>query len=242
MSGQVVPSGTKTYVTGVRLGPDSGSVCGGNLISSTHVLTTSHCVVYDLRWVSIGTHFRNGTIDGEQIKVIAIMKHPNYSDGVKYANDFAILKLERPSKFQPVKLAAADDSDFKAGAWATAMGWGTNAEANGTNSYELQRVDVQLTSDETCAAYVPIDSSMVCAGGELNRDTCFGDSGGPLVVEKTGINGTVVDILIGLVSWSKNDTCGREGYYGVYSRVSNGRTWIDSILSSNIASGGDLVC
>uniref|UniRef100_A0AAV1V5Z7 Peptidase S1 domain-containing protein n=1 Tax=Peronospora matthiolae TaxID=2874970 RepID=A0AAV1V5Z7_9STRA len=242
MSGQVVPSGMKTYTTGLRLSPGIDNVCSGNLISSTHVLTTSHCVTFDLRWVSIGTHYRNGTIDGEQIKVVAIMNHPNYSDGIKYANDFAILKLERPSKYQPVKLAAADDSDFKAGAWATTMGWGMNAEANGTYSYELQRVDVQLTSDETCAAHVLIDSSMVCAGGELNRDACFGDSGGPLVVEKTGINGMVEDVLIGLVSWSKDDTCGREGYYGVYSRVSNGRAWIDSILSSNIASGGDLVC
>ncbi|ETP52720.1 hypothetical protein F442_02312 [Phytophthora nicotianae P10297] len=70
-------------------------------------------------------------------------------------------KLERPSSFQPVKLAAADDSDFKPGTVATTMGWGTNAEINGTAVYELQRVDVPLVSDEACAAFATVDSSMV---------------------------------------------------------------------------------
>ncbi|CAI5719704.1 unnamed protein product [Hyaloperonospora brassicae] len=242
LGGQVVPSGTKTYVTGVRSGPDSGNVCGGNLISPTHVLTTSHCQTYDVRWVSIGSHYRNGTRDGEQIKVVAIMSHPQYSEGIKYANDVMVLQLERPSTFQPVKMAAADDSGFQSGAWATIIGWGSDAEVNGTYPDELHRVDVQLVSDATCAAHVSIDASMVCAGGELNQDACFGDSGGPLVIERPGIDGTVEDVLIGLPSWSKNDTCGRAGYYGVYSRVSAARAWIDSIISRDFASEGGHLC
>ncbi|KAG1695515.1 hypothetical protein DVH05_019672 [Phytophthora capsici] len=161
---------------------------------------------------SIGSHYRNGTEDGERIKIVSMMNHPNYSENVDYSNDFMVAELERPCKFQPVKLAAADDSDFKPGELATTMGWGTTAEENGTAPLELQRVNV---SDEACAAYANVDVSMVCAGGIANKDACTGDSGGPLIVE----NEKDGDVLVGIISWSKDDTCGREGYYSVYSRV-----------------------
>ncbi|OWZ04900.1 Serine protease trypsin-like protein [Phytophthora megakarya] len=204
LSGKVVPSGTKTYMTGLRVSRDSESYCGASLISPTHVLTASHCTAYNPHWVSIGEHYRNGTQIGEQIKIVTMMNHPNYSVNVQYADDFMILELERPSKFKPVKLAAADDSDFKPGKMATTMGWGKNAEVNGNFSYELQRVDVAL-------------------------DSCEADSGGPLIVESSGGE----DVLVGVVSWAKDNTCGREGYYGVYSRVSSVRAWIDTITSAS---------
>ncbi|CAH0475206.1 unnamed protein product [Peronospora belbahrii] len=229
MSGQIVPSGTKTYVAGLRSSRDGESVCGGSLISPTHVLSASHCVPYDIRWVSIGMHYRNGSQGGEQIRVVSVMNHPNYTENVQYSDDFSVLELEKASKFKPIQLAAADDSDFKAGKWAATMGWGMDAEVNGTLSYELQRVNIQLISDESCALAATIDSSMVCAGGVLGQDACFGDSGGPLILEGSRGDNLTEDVLIGIVSWSKDDTCGREGYPGVYSRVSKVRAWIDSI-------------
>lgn len=215
LSGEVVPAGTKTYVAGLRIKRDSDSLCGGTLITPTHVLTASHCAAYGFHWASIGEHYRNGTEIGEQIKIVSLMNHPNYSELVRNADDFMVVELERPSKFKPVKLAAADDSDFKPGRMATTMGWGTKAETGENFSYELQRVDVPLASDQACAAYETVDSSMVCAGGEANRDSCQGDSGGPLIVESAEGD----DVLVGVVSWAKDDTCGRAGYYGIYSSV-----------------------
>ncbi|KAG7386615.1 hypothetical protein PHYBOEH_008615 [Phytophthora boehmeriae] len=230
IGGDVVPRNTKTYTTGLRATIDGNSFCSGSLISPTHVLTASHCLVYDIRWATIGSHFRNGTQDGEQIRVISIMTHPNYSENVQYSDDFMVVELARPSTFTPVKLAAADDSDFEAGKWATAMGWGTFSEGGDDYAYELQRVDVQLASDEACANYETVDFSMVCAGGVMGKDSCGGDSGGPLILD--GGNSTE-DVLIGGVSWAKDDTCAREGYYGIYSRVSSARAWIDSITAGN---------
>ncbi|KAG7386622.1 hypothetical protein PHYBOEH_008622 [Phytophthora boehmeriae] len=233
VGGDVVPANTKTYTTGLRATAGGNSFCGGTLISPTHVLTASHCVTYDIRWVSVGSHFRNGTQDGEQIRVISIMNHPKYQENVKNSDDFMVLELAKPSSFKPVKLAAADDSDFAAGKWATTMGWGIDAETNGTNPYELERVDVQLASDEACANYATVDSSMVCAGGVLGKDSCNGDSGGPLIIESTANGNSTEDVLVGVVSWSKDDTCARDGYFGVYSRVSSARAWIDSIIGGN---------
>ncbi|RLN38111.1 hypothetical protein BBI17_008846 [Phytophthora kernoviae] len=193
VGGDVVPANTKTYMTGLRATIGGNSLCGGSLISPTHVLTASHCVGYDIRWASIGSHFRNGTQNSEQIRVISIMNHPNYSENVLFSDDFLVLELAKPSSFKPVKLAAADDSDFKAGKWATTMGWGTNVETNGT----------------------------------------YPDSGGPLIMESSTEGNSTEDVLVGVVSWSKDNTCAREGYYGVYSRVSSVRAWIDSITGGN---------
>ncbi|KAF1791815.1 Serine protease [Phytophthora cactorum] len=223
LGGEIVPSGTKTYVANIRLHQDSDSAFGGSLISPTHVLTASHCTVNAPHWVAIGEHYRNGTEVGEVIKIVSMMNHPNYSENIPNSDDFMIVELERPSKFKPVKLAAADDSDFKPGTMATTM------ETNGNFSYELQRVDVPLVSDETCAAYATVDSTMVCAGGVANLDSCDGDSGGPLIIESTDGE----DVLVGVVSWAKDESCGREGYYGIYSRVSSARNWIDSILGGS---------
>ncbi|KAF1779340.1 Serine protease [Phytophthora cactorum] len=124
LGGEIVPSGTKTYVANIRLHQDSDSAFGGSLISPTHVLTASHCTVNAPHWVAIGEHYRNGTEVGEVIKIVSMMNHPNYSENIPNSDDFMIVELERPSKFKPVKLAAADDSDFKPGTMATTMGGG----------------------------------------------------------------------------------------------------------------------
>jgi secreted trypsin-like serine protease len=68
---------------------------------------------------------------------------------------------------------------------------------------------------------------MLCAeeatGG---ADACRGDSGGPLVWHR--LNGPV---LVGVVSWGEG--CGESLKYGVHTRVSSHRDWIDGVLASD---------
>ncbi|KAK1942831.1 Trypsin [Phytophthora citrophthora] len=218
VGGEIVAAGTKTYTTGIRDTAEGYNVCGGVLISPKHVITASHCIgSADIRWVSIGSHYINGSSDGEQIKVVSIMNNPNF---VNASNDYAILELEKPSLFMTAKLAAADDSDFAPGKLATALGWGIT-KTNGSSSYELRGVEVPLWDDENCTT----DNSVVCAGGMEGKDACIGDSGGPLVLESEA-----QDILIGLTSFGP-DYCGTEGAPGVYARISHVRPWIDSIIN-----------
>ncbi|RAW30301.1 hypothetical protein PC110_g13338 [Phytophthora cactorum] len=131
LSGEPVPSGTKAYVARLRIPTALRS--------------------------SLGDHYRNGTQADEQIKVVSMMNHPNYSENKPNSDDFMIVELERPSKFKPMELAAADDSDFKPGTIATTMGWGKNAETNGNFSYELQRVDVPLLA-MTLVRHTPLST------------------------------------------------------------------------------------
>ncbi|KAG7386621.1 hypothetical protein PHYBOEH_008621 [Phytophthora boehmeriae] len=214
-----VPKGSKTYVAGLRATIDGNNFCSASLISPTHLLVGTYCVSGNIRWASIGSHYSNGTQDGEQIKVVAIMNHPETSG---FSNDFAVLKLEKPSSLKPVELATADDSDVQDGEWAAKMGWDDTGGVN-TMAYELQRADVQLMSNENCLKETRVDGSMLCSRGATNETSCTGDYGGPVVVERPS-----GDVLVGVVSWG--DDCDKPGYPSIYSRVSSVRAWIASLV------------
>ncbi|ETM44096.1 hypothetical protein L914_10619 [Phytophthora nicotianae] len=202
LGGGAVPVGTKKYTTGIRPTIDGDNFCAGSLIAPTKVLTTAAClgISKPANWVSVGTHYINGTQDGEQIRVVAAQNHTDYND-INGSYDVAVLTLEKPSKFTPVKLPAADDSDTVSG--CESGGW----------------------SNTDCAQIYPLDDTMVCAGGVVGKDSCGGDGGGPLIKERGP--GDEDDIVIGLVSWGSD--CG-VGYPAVYSRVSKAMTWINSVL------------
>ncbi|RLN31589.1 hypothetical protein BBI17_009316 [Phytophthora kernoviae] len=129
------------------------------------------------------------------------------------------------NKFTPVKLPVADSSDIKPGGWSTVLEWGETTYPNGTFSYELQGVNVELWDNEECAPFMAVVDSNVCAGGAPGMDSCTGDQGSPLILEKTA--GDADDVLVGLSSWGIG--CGDEGYPSVYSRVSSAVEWINSI-------------
>jgi transmembrane serine protease 11E len=68
---------------------------------------------------------------------------------------------------------------------------------------------------------------MMCAGSE--KDACQGDSGGPLVLRPSKkaddlrVKGD--EVLVGIISWG--ESCGQPKKYGVYTRVSAYRDWIE---------------
>ncbi|KAJ8564047.1 hypothetical protein ON010_g7299 [Phytophthora cinnamomi] len=96
------------------------------------------------------------------------MSHPNYSAGIDFSSDFMILELAKASTVKPVKLAASDDSDFKAGEWATVMGWGGTGDYEPTSN-EPKRVAVEVKSIKGCFEFVKIDSvrRRLIVGGEV---------------------------------------------------------------------------
>ena len=208
-----VPIGFEPYMSGMRYSAGGRSFCGGSLISSTHILTAAHCG--NIPYVSIGTHYGKGTSDGEQIKVIKRHVHPQYRS-VSNQYDFAVLELERPSKYSPVKVAKADDSDLVVDSMALTLGWGKTS--NGTLSNVLRGVFVRLIARSECLKKFKFHESLLCAGGELNQDPSPGDSGGPLL----GVGDTV---LIGVVSAGLGPKNPK-----LYGRVSKARPWLDSIV------------
>ncbi|CAH0521607.1 unnamed protein product [Peronospora belbahrii] len=218
----VVPSGTKTYVVGLRSTADGKNFCSASLITPIHILTGTYCALDNVRWASIGSHYVSGTQDGEQIKVVAILNHPK-SSRADFSFDFTILVLEKPSTFQPVALANSDDSDVKDGEWAIKMGWDDTGGAN-TLTNELMRADVQLMSNSDCMKQANITETMLCSRGNVNETSCTGDYGGPVIVKRSSR-----DVVVGLVSWG--DDCDKPDYPSIYSRVSSVRAWINSVIN-----------
>merc|ERR1712048_421608 len=66
-----------------------------------------------------------------------------------------------------------------------------------------------------------LDSSEICAGGEIGKDACTGDGGSPLVCQAQSGRWTVV----GLVSWGIG--CASD-LPGVYVDIAHYRDWINA--------------
>ena len=70
---------------------------------------------------------------------------------------------------------------------------------------------------------------MICAGDltDGGEDSCQGDSGGPLVIPQSDSDDTA--IVYGIVSWGRG--CGLEEGPGIYTRVSNYNSWIQTNMN-----------
>jgi len=228
VGGVVVSSATKypyqaSYMTGNNL------KCGGSIINNWYVLTAAHCVASATpanERVSVGSLRFSGSVSPapQYHKVVRATKHPSYNSGT-IDFDVAFLELETPITYttsaQPVRLAPASSPQFE-GEIASVTGWGTTSEG-GSISQVLREVEIPVISNTQCRNYYgasSITNQMVCAyvtGG--GKDSCQGDSGGPAVIG----SGTA-RLQIGIVSWGQG--CARNGYPGVYTRVSSVYNWI----------------
>ena len=227
--GSEVPVGSKSYLAGLRVAAGSHSYCGGSLVTPTHIITAAHCSAYTAKYVSIGSHYANGTRDGEYIAVKRQIVHPKFNE-TTMTHDTMILELTKPSKITPVKLMDASLT-LATGDKTTVAGWGLMP--NGSYSDVLLKVDVKIADQKTCqAAYLKanpddkLDDTMVCAGGEAGKDACTGDSGGPLTVSRNG-----EDVLVAVVSWGEA-VCGTAGLPGVYGRLSTSLDFIYQTIPS----------
>ncbi|KOX76090.1 Serine proteinase stubble [Melipona quadrifasciata] len=166
----------------------------------------------------------------------AIVAHPQFYNAALF-NDIAVIILNEPVKLN-VNIAPICIPQqgllFPPGTKCIGTGWGKNS-FGGTYQTELRKVELPLVDRSDCqnrlrttrlGAYFQLHSSFICAGGEVNKDTCRGDGGGPLVCPTA----TGQYFQAGIVSWGIG--CGSSNVPAVYTNVAKYTEWISQQLAT----------
>jgi len=180
----------------------------------------------------------------EEYTVTRILKHPEMSL-TRLDNNLAILYVDRDislnSPYVNTACLPACDNQFDflfsngTGVRCHVAGWGKD-EVDGQFQFIPKKVDLSLIPAAQCEAKLKLalnarkpgvgdrfqlDSSEICAGGEVGKDACTGDGGSPLVCQAQSGRWTVV----GLVSWGIG--CASD-LPGVYVDIAHYRDWINA--------------
>ncbi|PIA18787.1 trypsin-like serine protease [Coemansia reversa NRRL 1564] len=169
--------------------PNWHAVCGGTLLSTTHVVTAGHCVyhVTTPRTVKLGfghSHIRKQ----EMRRARSITIHPLFNKRT-LVNDIAIIKLDQPIEPNEwIHRIPVYFGPVAAGQKITTMGWGITSNLPGARTVPaMNQVDLQVADSKMCRG---VDKSFKDSNGPLvctdtqpgNRDECNGDSGSPAII------------------------------------------------------------
>nr|XP_017023829.1 phenoloxidase-activating factor 2-like [Drosophila kikkawai] len=215
---------------------------GGSLIAPGAVLTAAHLlrgkseaniVVRAGEWdQSIAVE----RFPHEERSVKDLVRHEefNYSSG---ANNLALLLLETPFEIQEHIRTICLPKEVKSlvGKRCMVAGWGRQSYPEKYNSDILKKIELPMVSRATCQRQLrntvmgrtfSLAPSLICAGGELDKDACLGDGGSALfcALEKDQDRYEQV----GIVNWSIE--CGKKDVPATYTNVAMFKDWIDRQL------------
>ncbi|XP_028280212.1 complement component 1, r subcomponent [Parambassis ranga] len=224
---------------------------GGMVIADQWILTAAHVVMDEngQKASTDTTRIFMGLTDAQNLSSpvypSSIHVHPGYNNpNHDYNNDIALIKLQDPitfhSSIMPVCLPAKD-ATYTTGLMGLVSGFGLTEGKNNSGQFmtnKLKFVQLPVVAQEVCSNSVNglkkmktgipnLTDNMFCAGiPEGGKDSCQGDSGSAFTLRENGRFWAA-----GIVSWGME--CGKQGTYGVYTRVANYLDWITNIMQEN---------
>ncbi|XP_013164477.1 PREDICTED: serine protease 29-like [Papilio xuthus] len=229
------PEGSKMYLY----------TCGGSVIHPRVVITTAHNVYQKNIKLRARAGEWNTTSEDEVLpyqdrNVERVIVHELFNTTrSNLFNDVALLVLDKPLDFvlnvKPICLPPAGRRVVD-GTRCFSAGWGKKQFGKaGAYQTVLKKVEIPVIDRSKCQRELRktrlgplfrLHSSFMCAGGELNKDTCTGDGGSPLMCPVEGQVGRYT--ASGMVAWGLG--CGDE-VPAVYADVGALRPWIDSKMA-----------